>query len=256
MKLRTLGSWGGFPYQEAGTTSYLLTSQDNFQLLIDVGSRAVTELEKVLSPLALDAVIISHYHPDHVADLGVLGHYRLLHPQASPTLPVYGHDEDEQEFAKLSMATALAGHAYQVDRINQIGPFEISFIKTVHPVVCYAMRIREVATGQVLVFTGDTGYFAALADFAKEADLFLADVYFFEGQENHPAHLTSKEAGEIAKQAGVKRLVLTHLPQFAPAGIDSDNHLEVLRQQAQGYAGMIPVDLAQPGRTWDLGDNL
>lgn len=253
MKLQTLGCWGGYPYQEAGTTSYLLTSQDGFNLLIDVGSRAVTELEKVLSPLDLDAVIISHYHPDHVADLGVLGHYRLLHPQASPTLPVYGHDEDEYEFAKLSMGTALSGRAYQVEQVNQIGPFEISFIKTVHPVVCYAMRIREVATEQVLVFTGDTGYFAELVDFTADADLFLADVYFFEGQENHPAHLTSKEAGQIAEVAGVKRLVLTHLPQFAAAGIDPDNHLEVLRQQAQTYAGQIPVDLAQPGRAWDLG---
>ncbi|TWT11293.1 MBL fold metallo-hydrolase [Streptococcus sp. sy004] len=254
MKLQTLGCWGGYPYQDAGTTSYLLTSQDGFNLLIDAGSRAVTELEKILNPLDLDAVIISHYHPDHIADLGVLGHYRLLHPQTSPTLLVYGHDEDEHEFAKLNMGTALKGQAYQVDRVNQIGPFEISFIKTVHPVVCYAMCIREVATNQVLVFTGDTGYFEGLAEFTKDADLFLADVYFFEGRENHPAHLTSKEAGQIAKQAQVKRLVLTHLPQFAEEGIDSDNHLEVLRQQAQTYAGQIPVDLAQPKRSWEFGE--
>ncbi|MGT2926553.1 MBL fold metallo-hydrolase [Streptococcus cuniculipharyngis] len=254
MKLHTLGCWGGYPYQGAGTTSFLLTSQDGFNLLIDVGSRAVTELEKVLSPLDLDAVIISHYHPDHIADLGVLGHYRLLHPQQSPILPVYGHAEDQGEFAKLTMANALEGRAYQTEQVNQLGPFEISFIKTVHPVVCYAMRIVEVATEQVLVFTGDTGYFEGLADFATGADLFLADVYFFEGQENHPAHLTSKEAGQIARQAGVNRLVLTHLPQFAPRGMTGD-HLEILRQQAQVYAGEhLVVDLAAPHQSWDLGD--
>lgn len=254
MRLHTLGCWGGYPFQDGGTTSFLLTSQAGFRLLIDVGSRAVNELEKVISPLDLDAVIISHYHPDHVADLGVLGHYRLLHPQGAESLPVYGHGEDQVAFANLTMGDVLVGQSYQTDQVNQIGPFEISFIKTVHPVTCYAMRIVEPATGQVLVFTGDTGYFEGLADFAAGADVFLADVYFFEGREHHPAHLTSKEAGQIAKEAGVKRLVLTHLPQFPEVEIDADNHLEVLRQQAQHYAGQIPVDLAAPHRAWDLGD--
>ena len=77
MKLTTLGCWGAYPYQDGGTTSYLLTGKDGFQLLIDAGSRALNELEKEISPLELDAVIISHYHPDHVADLGVLRHHNL-----------------------------------------------------------------------------------------------------------------------------------------------------------------------------------
>ena len=80
MKLTTLGCWGAYPYKDGGTTSYLVTSEDGFQLLMDCGSRAVTELEKEISPLDLDAVIISHYHPDHVADLGVLRHYFQLYP--------------------------------------------------------------------------------------------------------------------------------------------------------------------------------
>lgn len=256
MRLRTLGCWGAYPYQGAGTTSFLLTGQDGFQLLIDAGSGCLTALEKEINPLDLDAVVISHYHPDHVADLGVLRHYFQLYPKhlwEPKELPIYAHDEDEQEFAKLSIPKVSRGIAYQTDGVEQIGPFDIRFIKTVHPVVCYAMRIVERATGQVLVFTGDTGYFDQLRDFTQGADLFLADVYLFEGNENHFAHLTSKEAGEIAKLAGVKRLVLTHLPQFAPEGMVSDNHLEVLRQEAQAYAGQIPVDLAQPHLAWDLG---
>ena len=105
MKLTTLGCWGAYPYKDGGTTSYLVTSEDGFQLLMDCGSRAVTELEKEISPLDLDAVIISHYHPDHVADLGVLRHYFQLYPKhlwKPKILPIYGHTEDEQEFAKLT----------------------------------------------------------------------------------------------------------------------------------------------------------
>ncbi|MEY8435278.1 MBL fold metallo-hydrolase [Streptococcus hyointestinalis] len=256
MKLTTIGCWGGYPYKDAGTTSYLITADNGFQLLMDVGSRAVNELEKEISPLDVDAVIISHYHPDHIADLGVLFHYRQLYPKhlwSPKVLPVYGHDEDSYEFSKLTLPDVAKGIAYHTAGVEQIGPFDITFIKTVHPVVCYAMRIVERETGQTLVFTGDTGYFDKLAPFTKGADLFLADVYLFEGNENHPAHLTSKEAGEIASKAKVKKLVLTHVPQFPGKGIPEENYLEVLREQAEHYSKGIPVDLASPHKSWDLG---
>ncbi|WP_221913423.1 MBL fold metallo-hydrolase [Streptococcus halichoeri] len=256
MKLTTLGSWGGYPYQDGGTTSYLITGHDGFHLLMDAGSRALTELEKEISPLDLDAVIITHYHPDHVADLGVLRHYRQLYPKhlwQPKVLPIYGHDADQHEFAKLTMPEVSEGRAYNVNGTETIGPFEITFIKTVHPVVCYALRIVERATGQVLVFTGDTGYFAELVDFARGADLFLADVYFYEDVANHPAHLSSKEAGLIAKAAGVGKLVLTHVPPVPPQGIDPKKHLEVLQQEATKYATGIPVELSLPHQSREVG---
>lgn len=256
MKVTTLGSWGGYPYQDGGTTSYLITGDNGFQLLMDAGSRALNELEKEISPLDLDAVIISHYHPDHVADLGVLRHYRQLYPKhlwEPKALPIYGHNEDQFEFAKLTLPEVSVGIAYDVTGTQSIGPFDIAFIKTVHPVVCYAFRIVERKTGQVFVFTGDTGYFDELADFAQGADLFLADVYLYEGNENHFAHLTSKEAGQIAQQARVKKLVLTHMPPVAPQGIDPENHLALLKAETVKYTGSIPVDLAMPHLSWDLG---
>lgn len=256
MKLTTLGCWGAYPYKDGGTTSYLLTGHDGFQLLMDCGSRAVTELEKEISPLDLGAVIISHYHPDHVADLGVLRHYFQLYPKhlwEPKILPTYGHTEDAYEFSKLTLDGVAQGIAYNVDGVQQIGPFDITFIKTVHPVPCYAFRIVERETGQVLVFTGDTGYFDGLAPFATDADLFLADVYLYEGNENHIAHLTTKEAGQIASAARVKKLVLTHVPPVPPAGIDPDSHLEILRQQTENYSNGIPVELAEPHKAWDLG---
>lgn len=256
MKLTTLGCWGAYPYKDGGTTSYLLTGQDGFQLLIDCGSRALNELEKEISPLDLDAVIISHYHPDHVADLGVLRHYFQLYPKHHwdpKVLPIYAHDEDKEEFAKLSLPDVSQGIAYNTAGTEQIGPFDISFIKTVHPVVCYAFRIVERATGQIFVFTGDTGFFDDLDSFAADADLFLADVYLYEGNENHIAHLTTKEAGQIASAAKVKKLILTHMPPVAPAGIAPDNYLEILRQQTENYSNGIPVELAAPHKSWEIG---
>lgn len=244
MKLTALGVWGGYPTRDAGTTSYLLQSEEGFNLLLDAGSRAVTELEHELSPNDLDAIILSHYHEDHIADLGALRQYRQLQTVKPEMLPIYGHQENEYEFSKLSLENVSEGIAYDVEKGTSVGPFDIQFLKTVHPVICYAMRIVERATGQVLVYTGDTGYFAEVVDFSKDADILLADVYFFKDKAKMPNHLSSVEAGEIAAQANVKKLILTHLPQVGD--------LQVLREEAQEAAGNIPVDLAQPHMKWTV----
>lgn len=244
MKLTALGVWGGYPTRDAGTTSYLLQSEEGFNLLLDAGSRAVTELEHELSPNDLDAIILSHYHEDHIADLGALRQYRQLQTVKPQILPIYGHQENEYEFSKLSLENVSEGIAYDVENGTSVGPFDIQLLKTVHPVICYAMRIVERATGQVLIYTGDTGYFAELVDFSKDADILLADVYFFKDKVKMPNHLSSVEAGEIAAQANVKKLVLTHLPQVGD--------LQVLREEAQEAAGNIPVDLAQPHMKWTV----
>lgn len=244
MKLTALGVWGGYPTRDAGTTSYLLQSEEGFNLLLDAGSRAVTELEHELSPNDLDAIILSHYHEDHIADLGALRQYRQLQTVKPEILPIYGHQENEYEFSKLSLENVSEGIAYDVENGTSVGPFDIQFLKTVHPVICYAMRIVERATGQILVYTGDTGYFAGLVDFSKDADILLADVYFFKDKAKMPNHLSSVEAGEIAAQANVKKLILTHLPQVGD--------LQVLREEAQEVAGNIPVDLAQPHMKWTV----
>ena len=249
MKLTALGVWGGYPYQDAGTTSYLLTSNSGFNLMIDAGSRAVTELEHEVSPLCIDAVIVSHYHQDHIADLGVLRQYRQLWPKTDPDwdsaiLKIYGHNEDTHEFQNLTLDGVSEGIAYDVTGVEEIGPFDITFTKTVPPITCYAMRITERKTGQTLVFTGDTGWFNSLVDFSKDADMLLADVYFFSDKSNMPNHLSSGEAGRIAREAQVKQLVLTHLPQFGD--------LEQLRQEAADAAQGVPTDLATPHKTWDF----
>ncbi|WP_307983934.1 MBL fold metallo-hydrolase [uncultured Lactococcus sp.] len=244
MKLTALGVWGGYPTRDAGTTSYLLQSEEGFNLLLDAGSRVVTELEHELSPNDLDAIILSHYHEDHIADLGALRQYRQLQTVKPEVLPIYGHQENEYEFSKLSLENVSEGIAYDVENGTSVGPFDIQFLKTVHPVICYAMRIVERATGQGLVYTGDTGYFAELVDFSKDADILLADVYFFKDKAKMPNHLSSVEAGKIAAQANVKKLILTHLPQVGD--------LQVLREEAQEAAGNIPVDLAQPHMKWTV----
>lgn len=245
MKLTVLGCLGAYPYKGQGTTGYLLQSGD-FNLLLDCGSTTLVELEQHLDPLALDSVIISHYHHDHIADLGVLQYYWQLFPRENKgILPIYGHTLDEFHFNDLTLPQVTEGRPYYEAKQLELGPFSVTFMKTIHPVTCYAMRFVENSTGKVFVFTGDSGYLESFTEFAKDADLFLADTYLFAGHERHHAHFTSKEAGEFAQSAAAKKLVLTHLPQFGD--------LEQLRQEAQAAAGdLIPVELAAVGKVFEI----
>lgn len=242
MKLTILGCMGGYPTKDVGTTAYLLTS-DDFRLLIDVGSNALLSLEHHLDPLDLDALILTHYHADHIADLGVLQYtFQLKEPaegKSKKILPIYGHTESEF-FRLLAMPEVSEGIAYAPEETLELGPFRIQFLKTIHPVPCYALRIEEIATGKVFVFGADSAYLAAFVPFAKDADLFLADANLFNGNERHHAHMTAGEVGAIAEAAAVKQLVLTHLPQ--------KGELSVLLDQAKEAAPSVSVTLAEKDR--------
>lgn len=241
MKLTILGFWGGYPTKNSGTSSYLLETED-YHLLIDVGSASLIALENHVDPLLLDGVILSHYHYDHIADLGVLQFTRQLkrmknNLERAPMLPIYGHQGDNENFKRLTMDIVSEGIAYHEQEKIYIGPFEIQFMKTLHPVECYAMRITETKTGKILIYTADSGYLPDFIPFSKDADVLLADTNLFNGMENHRVHMTASEVGKIAKEADVKKVILTHLPQVGD--------LELLKAQAINETPTTEIILAE-----------
>lgn len=215
MKLTIVGFWGGYPKMNAASTGYLL-EHEGFQLMLDFGSGVLAKLQNYIQPEELDAVVLSHYHPDHVADIGVLQHARLIQGflgNKSPQLPIYGHTQDKHEFAKLTYKNITKGVAYDPAAKLEVGPFTISFTPAVHPVPCYAMRIE--AGGKALVYTADTSFKEEFIPFVSGADVLLSECNFYGNQDGKGAgHMNSYDNGKLAKEAGVKQLVLTHLPHY------------------------------------------
>lgn len=214
MKITVIGFYGGYPYAGQATSSYLIQS-GSYNLLLDCGSGALIQLERVLDPLQLDAVLLSHYHADHIADIGVLQHYWQLRKgeKKEQLLPIYGHKNDSENFNKLNWPNSTIAKAYDPDKTLDLGPFQIRFMPVQHPVSAYAMRVEEVNTGKNFVFTADTRYFAELSKFIENTDLLISDTNFLRDPDGPKWHLTANETGNLANISHVKRLLMSHLPQ-------------------------------------------
>ncbi|WP_226038050.1 MBL fold metallo-hydrolase [Aquibacillus saliphilus] len=241
MKVTVIGFWGAYPGNGSATSSYLI-EKDGFTCLIDCGSGALSRIQMYKDVMEIDAVILSHYHNDHVADIGVLQYSWLVQNSINNTekiLPIYGHLEDKIGFEKLTHNFTEA-IAYDPESVLVVGPFSFTFMKTEHPVPCYAMRITD--GDKAMVYTADSSYTDNFISFSQDADLLITDCNFYEGQDGRKAgHMNSREGAEIAKHAGVKQLILSHHPHFG-------NRQDLLIQARNYFNG--PVQLADEGLIW------
>ncbi|HLR02774.1 MAG TPA: MBL fold metallo-hydrolase [Virgibacillus sp.] len=242
MKLTVIGYWGGYPAPGGATSAYLL-EHDGFSLLVDMGSGALSKVQKYIHVTDIDAVILSHYHHDHIADIGVLQFAWLVQSYLQgqdDVLPIYGHVEDEKGFESLTH-DYTEGIAYDPSETLTVGPFTISFLKTVHPVPCYGFRIT--AGEKTIVYTADTSYQDEWISFANGADFLVADCNFYANQDGKQAgHMNSTDVGRIANEAKVKTLLLSHLPQYG-------SHEQLKKEASALFSGK--VELAIEGFVWE-----
>lgn len=230
MKLTIIGCYGAYPEPDGASSGYLLEA-DGTRLLIDCGSGVLARLQTILPLFELDGVVLSHYHPDHDADLGCLHHAALIDSQLGKrTAPLAAWGPGEEK--RLQYGAFCQGNSYLPGLSFTLGAFTVAASLNPHDIPSYALKIT--AGGKALVFSGDTGYDEGLASFAQGADCFLCESSFYAAQDA-PAkghHLTSAQAGELAQRAGVKLLVLTHFPHFG--------EIKQLRDEAgQRYAGKL-----------------
>ena len=216
-----------------------------FHLLIDCGSGVLSKLQTIIEPEKLHGLIISHYHADHIADIGVLQHARLIQSflgKKVDNFPIYAHNLNQQEFSKLTYKEITKGISYDPEELIIVGPFSVRFLKTNHPVACFAMRIE--ADGRSLVYSADTSYKEEFVSFSKDADLLLCECSLYGDQNGSDAgHMTSLDGGKLASKANVRQLVLTHLPHYG--------RLEQLKEEASTlFQG--PIVLAQSGLNINL----
>lgn len=218
VRLTIIGCSGSFPGPESPASSYLLEAE-GFRLLLDLGNGALGVLQRHTGLYDVDAICLSHLHADHCLDLVSYWVARRYAPGGpKPPLPVYAPARAAERMAQAyglepdpgpGIADAF-GFVKLTPGSRRIGPFLITTERMNHPVETYGFRVEH--GGRVLAYSADTGPCEALVSLARRADLLLCEASFAEGPDL-PAnlHLTARQAGDYAEQAGVRHLVLTHL---------------------------------------------
>lgn len=233
MKLTIVGCSGSFPGPESAASCYLVEAPfegRTFRLLLDLGSGALGPLQTHIDLRDIDAISLSHLHPDHCFDMSGLYVVRKYHPRgALPRIPVFAPEGTDWHLSNAYGTTAPNGMTLPFDfRVVTdgleiaVGPFTLRYMRTPHPVEAYAVRVQ--CGDSVLVYTGDTGPDCSLGEFARDADVLLSEAAFVESAENPPhLHLTGADAGRIAAKADAALLLLTHIPPWIDrAEVESD----------------------------------
>ena len=247
MRFTVLGGCGAWP--EAGRAcSGFLVEQDGFRLLVDAGYAIVPRLLQHIGAEQLDAVFISHGHPDHCADLNPLLRARALRDDPAPPLPVYAPPGALNVVLALDhpgmLTAAYTLHEFIPGADLDIGPFRAATRLLPHWLPNAGVRLD--GGGTVFAYTGDSGPAPEVVDLARGADLLVADSSYVDQipADGQGKISSARHAGEQAAQAGAGQLVLTHL-------FPGTDHDAARVAAAARYGGDISI--ATPGLVLDFG---
>jgi ribonuclease BN (tRNA processing enzyme) len=259
MRLTVLGkspSW-----QDAGgaCSGYLLEDGDA-SVLVDCGNGVFSKLRRYRDYTSVDAVLISHLHADHFLDL-VPYSYALTYAPRQQPVPVDrwpGTDRPARPrliappgatsvFRRVAGAWGpeeLVEKAFQIEEYEEasrpeVGSLSFAFRAVPHFRETFAIRAQSTNGDGRLVFGGDCGPTDNLIDFARDADLLIAEATLPRPERTGVrGHLTPREAGEHARAARARRLLVTHI----------SDELDALWAQGQAAEGFgAPVELAAEG---------
>jgi ribonuclease BN (tRNA processing enzyme) len=196
------GSWTG----PGGAGSGYLVTVGGTRLMVDAGPGTFANLQLHLDPRTVDAVILTHHHPDHWTDLYALAtHARFA--LGREDIPVYA-PAGLAERAGLDDHAALQWHIVTGGDSVSIGEVTCTFCRTDHTFETLAVRIE--GAGQVVGYSADTGPGWSLTELGADLDLILCEATYTAEYEGTAGHMSGRQAGEQAHRAGVGRLVITH----------------------------------------------
>jgi len=217
MNLIPLGTSTFVPEIDKATSCYLVKTSQN--IVFDFGRGALNQLLKAgIHYYDIDAIFITHMHPDHINDLSSFLHLALVDPlkKRKRDMTIYGPLGFKEQFKQLLAIFQLNREfQYQIiaeeisdEQIIKGNDYTVQGFKVEHMGECLSYRINS--NNKTIVYSGDTSDCPGIRKACQNADIAVLEANNPSNNPN-PIHLTPKIAAKIAKETGVKQLVLTHI---------------------------------------------
>ena len=223
LRLTVLGCSTAAPHPATPTAGFLV-EWGSTAILLDCGQGVIRNLQKVLDPHDLSAIVIGHMHADHYLDIVGL---RYLYPwgeRAPDPLAIHLPPAGRARLDALSKAVserdgffdaAFDAVEYDPEATIEVGELRLRFVRGRHYVPAWGVVI-DAPDGARLAYTGDTGPSASVEEGVRDADLLLVESALGLAAHDDPerGHLTPEEAIELARRAEARSAILVH---YGPA---------------------------------------
>ena len=243
MEITVVGSGTVVPRLER-RQSCVAVESGREMLVFDLGSGAVRGMLRAgLDPFAVDRIFFTHFHPDHTADVVPLLFSIKYGAEEERTRPLYvtGPEPFERFWGSVTNAwgewmlgeypTHLFELPHECSSPLDLSGCRLTWAPAEHRPESIAYRLD--GEGGAFVYTGDTEYSESVVELARGAHTLLIECSFPDDSPV-PGHLTPSSAARMASEAGVERVVLTHLyPTVDDASL--------LPDFARGYGGEVTV---------------
>jgi ribonuclease BN (tRNA processing enzyme) len=236
--LTVLGCSGSYAGPGQACSGYLVRD-GRTTLWLDAGSGTLANLQRHIGMDEVDAVVLSHEHPDHWSDLEGF-RVACTYVVEREDVPVYGPRGVRERLSPGYDSVFRwqdVGDGEQVE----IGGLRLSFSRTDHPPETLAVRID--GGGRSLAYSADTGPGWSFTMLGPGIDAALCEATYPSDREGGGGHLSAAQAGDMSRQAGIPRLLLTHLwPTVDPATAG--------KEAAETYGG--PVSVVAMHESYDI----
>jgi ribonuclease BN (tRNA processing enzyme) len=215
VQLTILGSSAAYPGPGGACSGYLV-QEGKTNLLVDCGTGVLSNLQKAVKLQQVNNIVISHFHADHFFDLIPYRYaltrqiYRDIHPVLY--LPPGGRKVLLKAVSSFDKSMAFFSDRFQIEEYDpkvgvRVGNLDVEFAAVKHYISAYAMSISG---KKKLVYSADSGLCEELADIAQGADMFLCEATRYGDADGEWGHMLAGDAAKLAKDAKVKKLILTH----------------------------------------------
>jgi ribonuclease BN (tRNA processing enzyme) len=238
MKVVFLGTNGWYD-TETGNTICTLVQTENYDIIFDAGY-GIHKLDRYVDWSKPAFLFLGHFHVDHVAGLHTLAKFRLA--KGLTICGPAGCHEILGTFLNAPFTIPLSWLSYPTRILEMPAekaslPFPVEALPLRHSSLTIGYRIE--LDGKIVAYCSDTGYCENAVTLGRSADLLITECAYKEGQslEEWP-HLNPETAARIAREAGAKRLCLTHFDAEAYKSLPERKASEALA------AGLFPATTA------------